>query len=216
MALTFPLSVSQFMSILPIEEMTFHAPAQAQISQTAGGEVMSAELGPQLWRGQITLGTMPWEEARNPDVLLDILGVPGRTFWAYDTRHPAPYLDPSGSVLGAATPMIHTLDGNGRDMRLQGLPAGYTLQRGDYLAFDYAGRRALHRVAAESVSAAGTGITSLFEVSPSIRPGALVGAAVTLIKASCKAMLIPGQTDKGIARSTVHEGMTFQFIQTLK
>ena len=216
MALNFPLTIPQFMAFLPIGEIVFHPPPQGQIAQTAGGEVMDAELGPMLWRGQIRLGKMTRAEARHPDVLLDILGVPGRTFWAYDTRHPAPFLDPTGSILGAATPTIHTLNGNNRDMRLQGLPAGYTLQRGDYLAFDYAGRRALHRVAAESVSAAGTGITPLFEVSPMIRPGALVGAAVTLVNASCKAKLVHGQTDKGIARSTIHEGMTFQFIQTLK
>lgn len=216
MALTFPLTIQQFMGLLPIGEIIFHPPPQAQINQTAGGEVMSAELGPMLWRGQIRLGKMSQAEARHPDVLLDILGVPGRTFWAYDTRHPAPFMDPTGTILGAATPSIHTLSNNARDIRLQGLPAGYVLQRGDYLSFDYAGRRALHRVAGTSVVAAGTGITPLFEVSPMIRPGALVGAAVTLVRASCKAMLIPGQTDKGIARSTVHEGMTFQFIQTLK
>jgi hypothetical protein len=173
MAMTFPLTIPQFMAYLPISEITFHPPPQAQIFQTAGGEVMSAELGPQLWRGEIRLGKMTRAEGRHPDVLLDILGVSGRTFWAYDTRHPAPYMDPTGSILGAATPSIHTLVANtNREMRLQGLPAGYTLQRGDYLAFDYAGRRALHRVADVSVAAAGTGITPVFEVSPAIRPGA--------------------------------------------
>lgn len=216
MAFTFPLSIAQFMDLLPISEISFNAPAQQQIAQTAGGEIMSAELGPQLWRGQITLGRMTSDEARHPDVLLDLLAKGGRTFLAYDTRHPAPQLDPTGAILGAAAPTIHTLSANSRDMRLTDLPAAYKLKRGDYLAFDYGGRRALHRVASTTVTADGAGTTPLFEVIPMIRPGALVGTGVTLVKAACRAKLIPGQIDHGRGKAWIAEGMSFQFIQTLK
>lgn len=216
MAYTFPLTIAQFMAYLPIAEIVFHPPAQQQIIRTAGGEVFASELGPMLWQGRITLGRMVGAEARDPDVLLDLLAPAGRSFWAYDTRYPGPQMDPTGAILGSATPSIHTLVSNNREMRLQGLPSGYVLKRGDYLSFDYGGRRALHRVASTSVTTAGTGITPNFEVSPMIRPGAVVGAAVTLVKASCKARLIPGQTDKGAMKSTITDGMSFQFIQTLK
>lgn len=216
MALSYPLTLAQFMDVMPIAEVSLQAPAQVQMSQTAGGEQLDFEIGPQLWRGRITLGRMSRAEARNPDVLLDLLSASGASFWAYDTRHPAPEMDPRGTVLGAATPSINLLSSNSRDMRLQGLPPGYILRRGDYLSFDYSDRRALHRVVTTSVTAVSTGITNTFEVMPPIRPGALVGAAVTLLKASCKAKLIPGQVDKGRGRSVVHDGMTFEFIQTLK
>lgn len=215
MAFTFPLSIADFMAYLPIGEIRFDAPPQLEMAQTAGGEVFTHELGPMLWRGQITLGKMQAAEARHPEVLLDLLGPSGRSFWAYDTRYPAPQFDPSGTLLGASTPTIHSLT-NAREMRITGLPVGYKLQRGDYFSFDYAGRRALHRVASVTVTANALGITPVFEVTPMIRPGALVGAAVTLIQASCKARLLPGQTDKGARRSTITEGMTFGFIQTLK
>lgn len=216
MALSFPLTIAQFMDYLPISEISMAAPAQVQIAQTAGGEVLPSEIGPQLWRGQITLGRMKRDEARHPDVLLDLLTTAGATFWAYDTRHPAPQMDPTGALLGASTPTIYSLAANGRELRLQGLPAGYQLKRGDYLSFDYGGRRALHRVVDITATTAADGITPQFEVVPKLRPGALVGAAVTLVQASCKAMLLPGQVDKGSARAVITEGMSFQFIQTLK
>jgi hypothetical protein len=216
MAFTFPLTIPQFMDWLPIAEISFSAPAQVQIAQTAGGEVLPSEIGAQLWRGKITLGRMTRNEARHPDVLLDLLTSGGATFLAYDTRHPAPRLDPTGAILGAASPSIYSLNSNNRELRLQGLPAGYTLTRGDYLSFDYAGRRALHRLVEFNATAAGDGVTERFEVSPKIRPGAKVGETVTLLKASCVAMLVPGQIDKGSARSVITEGMQFHFIQTLK
>jgi hypothetical protein len=216
MAFTFPLTISQFMDYLPVSEVSLSAPAQVQIAQTAGGEQLASEVGPQLWRGRITLGRMTSAEARHPDVLLDLLTTSDASFWLYDTRHPAPQMDPTGSILGASAPTIYSLDGNNRDMRLQGLPVGYVLKRGDFIAFDYGGRRALHRVVSTSIVTASTGITPTFEVLPKIRPGALVGAAVTLRQASCKAKLIPGQLDKGNARAVITDGMSFQFIQTLK
>lgn len=216
MALSFPLTIAQFMAYLPISEVSLSAPAQVQLAQTAGGEQLYSELGPQLWRGRITLGRMSRSEARHPDVLLDLLTASDASFWAYDTRDPAPQYDPTGSILGASVPTIYALSGNNRDMRLEGLPSGYKLKRGDYLSFDYAGRRALHRVVSTSITTASTGITPIFEVMPKIRPGALVGAPVTLVQASCKAKLLPGQVDKGSARAVITEGMSFHFIQTLK
>lgn len=216
MAFSYPLTIAQFMDYLPIAEVSLAAPGQVEIAQTSGGEVLDWEIGPQLWRGHFTLGRMTREEARHPDVLLDLLSTAGASFWAYDTRHAAPQMDPSGTILGAATPTIHTLSADARDLRLQGLPSGYNLRRGDYLSFDYAGRRALHRVASVSVAAASTGITPVFQVVPHIRPGAVVGAEVTLVRATCKAKLLPGQVDKGRARSAITEGMQFHFIQTLK
>lgn len=213
---SFPLSLATFMDQLLIAEVAFYPPVQVEIAQTAGGEVLTHELGPQLWRGRITLDAMQDIEARDPEVLLDLLTPSGRFFWAYDSRRPCPLNDPTGSILGAATPTIDSLP-NWRELTLAGLPAAYQLRRGDYLAFDYGSpsRRALHRVATSTVTANGAGVTPVFEVIPPIRSGALVGAAVTLVKAACKARLLPGQVDHGSTRSAVTEGMSFQFIQTL-
>lgn len=217
MALAFPLSIAAFWDLLPIEEISFDAPEQLEMSQTAGGEFLTADLAPMLWTGSVRLGDMGRIEVAVPEVLLDTLRPAGRSFYAYDKRRPGPLNDLSGAILGAATPTIHTLNVNNRDIRLQGLPAGYSLAAGDYLAFDYGSqpRRALHRVVSTVAITAGTGITPLFEVSPMIRPGALVGAAVTLMRASCKARLVPGSVNKGNTSKTVTSGMSFKFTQTL-
>ncbi|MGV8949696.1 MAG: hypothetical protein ACOH2M_01240 [Cypionkella sp.] len=219
MALTFPLSTANFMDLLKVHQMRMDTPEQVEVNQTGGGEILRADLAPMLWRGEVRLGAQTRKEAADPDVLLDLLRPAGRSFYAYDTRRPAPLLDPKGLLLGANIPTIYALVAGGRELRLQSLPAGYVLSRGDYLSFDYGTapiRRALHRVVDATVTVAGTGITPVFEVTPPLRAGANTGAVVTLIKASCKAVLLPGTVDKGTSQRVVTRDMMFQFQQTLR
>lgn len=213
--LTFPLPLDTFFGGLLISEITLDAPAQVEVNQTAGGEQMAAEVGPQLWTGTVTLGKMTRAEAAMPDVLLDVLRRPQATFLAFDTRRPAPVADPLGTILGASVPLISALT-NG-ELRLSGLPAGYVLSRGDYLSWSYnGGRIALHRVVEVPVVASGTGVTNSFEVTPPIRAGSVVNTPVTLHRAACIAKLRPGTVQKGVSRRTITEGMSFEFIQTLR
>ena len=216
MALAFPLSNAAFMDLLGIAEITFDAPPQVEANGTGGGEIMTADLGPMLWTGSVSLGAMTALESATPELLLDVLGPPGRSFYAYDTRRPAPLADPTGAILGAAAPTINSLNANNRDVSLTGLPAGYVLTRGDYLAFTCSGVRALHRIVTNTVSANGAGTTGTFEVTPRLRAGASVGLAVTLVKASCKAVLVPGSVNKGRSRKTITREMAFRFSQTLR
>jgi hypothetical protein len=137
MAYSFPLSVTDFMRALPIAEISFDAPEQVEVNQTAGGEIITADLAPMLWQGEVRLGTMTHAEASHADVMLDLLRPAGRMFYAYDTRRPAPLADPSGLILGSTVPTIASLISGNRELTLAGLPAWYVLSRGDYLAFDY-------------------------------------------------------------------------------
>jgi hypothetical protein len=101
-------------------------------------------------------------------------------------------------------------------MSIAGLPAGYQLGRGDYLGYQRPdGALCLHKVVDAYVEASAAGTTPPFEVTPPIPPGALVGAAVTLVGPACKAMFIPDSVSKGLSQKTITEGATFQFIQTL-
>lgn len=219
MAFSFPLDLATFMDILPIEATSPATPEQVEVNQTGGGEVMQADLAPMLWQGDIKLGEMTQVEAALVTARLDILRPAGRSFYFYDTRRPGPLLDLTGAILGASTPTIHTLAANNRDMRLQGLPVGYRLSIGDYLAFDYGStviRRALHRIVSSPAVVPSGGISPTFEVSPMIRPGAAVGASVTLIKAACKALIVPNSINAGITAKTITTGMAFRFMQTLR
>ena len=123
------------------------------MSQTGGGELLRADLAPMLWAGEIRLGPMAKAESAVPELMLDLLRPAGRTFYCYDARRAYPLLDPTGSILGAATPTIYALPAGGREMQLQALPVGYNLSPGDYLAFDYTvasvTRRALHRIVSD-------------------------------------------------------------------
>lgn len=218
MAYSFPLSVTDFMRALPIAEISFDTPEQVEVNQTAGGEIITADLAPMLWQGEVRLGTMTHVEASHADVMLDLLRPAGRMFYAYDTRRPAPLADPAGLILGATVPTIASLISGNRELTLAGLPAWYVLSRGDYLAFDYGSpaRRALHKVVTEQVQAGSTGTTGAIEVTPMIRPGASIGASVTLVRASCLARLVPNTVSKGQSIRTITRDASFRFIQSLR
>jgi hypothetical protein len=214
MALTFPLSLAQFWQQLLIEAISFEMPEQVEMSQTGQGQQLRADLAPMIWSGEVRLGPMRADEAELPMAMLDVLR-PGRSFLAYDTRRPFPRQDPTGSILGATSPTIASLPSS-RELSLAGLPAGYVLSRGDYLAFDYLtpARRALHRIVAPVV-ANGAGTTPVFEVTPMIRTGALVAATVTLARPACKAVLVAGSVAPGNTSRTITRDMAFRFQQTL-
>ncbi len=215
--LTFPLALDTFFASLMVSEITFDAPPQMELSQTGGGEQLGAEIGPQLWTGTVRLGILTRMELSMPDVLLDLLRRPGASFLAFDTRRPAPLADPVGAILGATVPTIATLPSDPREISLTGLPAGYVLSRGDYLGWSYdSGRRALHRVVDVTVTASGAGLSPVFEITPPIRPGVTTGTGVTLVRAACKAKIKPGSVTKGSSRKTITEGLSFDFVQTLR
>lgn len=218
MALTFPLARETFFDLLPVQRSTFDCPEQVEIARTGGGEILPADFGPRLWSGEVMLGRLMRAEAAPIQALLSVLRGAGASFLAYDIATPAPQADPDGSGLSGVTPLILALPPDARELRLTGLPVGYVLTAGDYLGFSYGSapvRRALHRVVS-GVVADGTGQTVAFEVTPPLRPGAAVGAVVSLINPVCKARLIPGSVNPGTVARFHVEGISFQFIQTLR
>ena len=76
-------------------------------------------------------------------------------------------------------------------------------------------RFALHELVAP-VSADAAGLTGMVEVVPPIRPGAAVNSAVTLVAPACKAVVVSGSYQPGRQRGSLVEGVSFQFIQTLR
>lgn len=218
MAYSFPLPAAQFMDILPIELMTFDLPEVVEISRTAGGDVMAAELGTRLWRGEVRLGPMTVDEEAEVTAMIDVLRRAAGSFLCYDARRPWPRADFQGLALAGHAPTLASVAANAREVTLGGLPAGYQIQRGDMLGFSYASaptRYAVHR-AASPAAAQGNGITTLFEVSPSLRPGWAIGAAITLIRPTCKAIILPGSYDAGQRKRTTTTGVAFKFLQTLR
>ncbi len=218
MALVFPLSLSDFMSRLPVGEFTFDLGEALEINETLGGDQISADLGPRLWQGRIGLVQMSSEEWSALEPRLETLRQGGTGFLVTDIRRPAPAADPSGAGLGNATPTILELQGDNRQLRLTGLPAGYVLHAGDYIGFTYGTpeRHALHRIVDDSVIADINGQTALFEVVPNLRPGTATGRAVALRSPMCRAIIRPGSVSKGSTFKTVTSGVGFDWVQRVR
>jgi len=215
--LTFPLSLSQFFDLLPIQQAELDLPEALDVSQTTGGEVLTADLGTSLWSGRIELGVMTHDEVSAIRPLINILRRAGTSFLVSDPTRPWPRLDPNGTVLGAATPTILAIGGSGRELSLTGLPAAYPISRGDLMSFTYGSptRYALHEVVGAAV-ANGAGQTGLIEVNPPIRPGAAAGAAVQLVWPRCKARLVPGENSTGVTSHTITSEAQIAWTQTLR
>lgn len=218
MAYTYPLSLAQFFDILPISEIIFDIPDAVQMDETEGGELIIAELGTRLWQGEVRLGDMTANEAAEVGAMLDVLRGAGASFMAYDVARPGPRLDVTGAGLGASTPTMTQVTSDNREIRLSGLPSGYQLKRYDYVGFQYGSnptRFALHRLASNGTAVA-EGVTQLIQVTPPLSPGWIEGVAVSLVKASCKARLVPGSVQPGRRRATMTVGAGFKFVQTMR
>lgn len=217
MALSFPLSLATFWARLPVDSIELDLGEAMQLDETGGGEQLSADLGVRLWRGTVTMGRLRYTEAAEVEVLLDTLRQAGRFFLANDIRRPKPLLDPTGSILGAASVTVSAIPST-RELSLAGLPAGYVVSVGDYLSFTYDGakaRRGFHRVVTGG-TASGGGALGPIEVVPPLRPGLTTGTAVVLSNPVFKASLEAGSAARGASRRQITEGSTFGFVQTLR
>lgn len=220
MALSFPLAPEAFFASLPIQSALLSLTVASQVSgRTAGGAVLTSGLGSRLWTGRVTLVPMRWADAEAVRARLSILCEPGRSLLVHPFPLRAPRSDPDGAILGSATPAIHTLAGNNREMRISGLRAGYRLSAGDGIAFAYGSnptRYAYHRVVSDSVIASSAGLTPLFEVTPHIRPGASTGTAVRLVNPFFKAVIDPATVVDGADSGRFITGISFDVVQTLR
>jgi hypothetical protein len=217
MPLTYPLTHAQFLGALRVEEVTFRLSHPQEHTRLGDGTVISASLGAALWTGTIRLAQAAHPRHAQMEALIALMDQPGASFLCHDPRQIAPAQDPTGSILGSAAPTIHTVAATLRELRITGLPAGYVLTAGDMLAFQYGTnpiRHALHRIVVGGTASSG-GVTPLIEVVPNLRPGAVAGLAVALIRPACKARLLPDPT-YGAGRQALSRGASFDFIQTLR
>lgn len=217
-AQTWPIPVEGFFDLLGLDQSTFYLPGDNTSSVTAGGEVIVHRRGSRLWQGEAVLGRSEHEDIAGQSAIIEHLLEPGASFLIYDRRLRAPQ-DPAypAGINWAAQPVtIQSLIPGNRELSLQGLPPNFTLRRGQLIGFQYLTdpvRYAVHRIFNEAVTADGTGATAPFEVTPFIRPGAVVGAPVIVERPVCKAKLLSFKPGPGRSRRT--EGGSFTWQQTL-
>lgn len=216
MALTFPISSAEFFDLLTVASCDLDLGEAMQMSQTGAGEVISASLGTRLWTGTVKLAPAYHHDAAQQTALINMLRQPGRSFFVYDKALQYPAADPGAVILGSATPTIGSLPSS-REIGIAGLPPSYMLTAGDRLAFSYGSsptRYALHQVVVGGLSDGSGNVT--VEVTPSVRSGAAVGAAITLSRPSMKAIIVPGSTQLGASAGRITAGASFKIIQTLR
>jgi hypothetical protein len=193
-----------------VRDATFWPLWRQELSRTAGGSTQAKDFGTPLWRANFATAPIALMDVGPAEAALISLNGSTGSFLAHDIRRPYPQGYADGVFSDTGT--IGALDGgNLFMMSLADLPVGFQLTAGDYLGFSYGARpsRALHMVMAAPPAADALGDTASFEVFPAIRPGALVGAAVTLKKPTCEMILEPGQappTTQGMVASAVSFG----------
>lgn len=193
MAVSFPAPVTYIADLLRVPRRSFTLMTQQEVSGLGSGQILVADLGPALWVAEIETKPMRRPEASLLQSRLDTLEGSLHAFYLYDPWKCAPAADPGGTTLGESTVKIYSREANNKELALYGLPAGYVLTAGDYLAFDYGSpsRRALHRIV-NTVTADGDGITPTLEVRPHLRSGVANDLVVTLVKAAAKMVMEPG------------------------
>ena len=210
MALTYPLSLASFHDMLAFASVRFELMRQDEVSGLASGEILAAELSPPLWTAQVSLDPMPIAEAASVLALIEALDGPIQTFFLANAAHDHPFADPDGSALGLSEPEILSVGSGGGAMALAGLPEGYALTPGDFLAFDHGSspaRRAFHRIV-EAAIADGSGETAQFTVRPHL-PAAAAEIAVTLIRPAAKMAMVPGSINHGQTAGVMTRGIGF-------
>lgn len=220
MALSYPLSLANFFDILDVSTERFSLGESRQFNVSGGGQILDSNLGARLWTGEVSLVPDKHQEVTNVEARIEILLNPGTSFLAYDKRCTWPKADPTGVLLGAATPTLGAVNANNVDVTIAGLPVGYVFTRGDMFSFSYLSsptRRALHRVVQLPTAVADAAGNLTMEVTPPIRAGYTLGAAIALNKPLMKAKIIPGSYKPSTGSpGKLSGGVNFQFTQTLK
>lgn len=217
MAQSFPMPINQFFGTIPIRTVSQDLGEAMEFNQTAGGEIVTADMGPRLWKTTFTLNPDYHVPLSRIKAKLNLLRQANRSLLVTSSPIEYPSFDPDGSILGASVVTIKTIAGNNRDLTLTGLPVDYELRAGDMLSFTYGSspvRYAMHQVVSDGVANAVGDIT--IEVTDFIRPGALPGMVVTLIKPYYKAIVVPNSTEAGEASNIISNGLSFSVIQTLR
>lgn len=218
MARTYPLTVAQFFAGIPITSFTFSLGEALESGETGGGEILTASVGNRLWKIDVDVAPLYYNQMEQIKADFDTLRYPGRSLIVPAMPLQYPQYDPTGAVLGSSAVTLNAVAGNNRELKLAGLPAGYVITRGDMLSFQYGSnpvRYALHQIVVGGV-ANGSGITDYLEVSSFIRTGWVLNQSVKLAKPEVKAVYVPKSFNPGKSKGMFTDGVSFSLTQTFR
>lgn len=214
-AITFPIAQASFGDLLPVQNVDWEANWLQELSQAGNGEFLVHDLAPRLWVGQVTLRPLLNTVARGWKARLDALDGGLHTFYLANPLGWYPALDPGGTILASAAPVIGTIEANRKELSITGLPSGYVISSGDFFAVSYGTtRRGLFQFVGEG-TANGFGTLAAIEVRPHIQAGITDGLAIMLKKPAAKVKIIPGSLSMQM-HSANRSRISFSVRQTLQ
>lgn len=214
MALTMPLSQENLADLMMVETVTWTLGEDQELSGTGDGETLAADLGPRLWSAECSTIAADIETIEALRGRFNALDGAIQSFYLHDPRRPYPATDPTGALLAGATVTIQSIEANRKELTLTGLPSGFELPQGTMLSVaGPTSRTALLQLAAP-VIANGGGVAGPVELRPHLRPWALAGQALTLLKPVAKVKLVPRSLSVVQVTSVTHR-LRFSARQTL-
>src|SRR5690349_8319459 len=97
MSLTFPLSLAEFADLIGVSQVKWGLSDNRELSGLGSGQILEADLAPQLWQGDVTLSEKYHADARKIEAKLNAVIRSMGSFYLYDPRHMYPAADPNGS-----------------------------------------------------------------------------------------------------------------------
>lgn len=192
MVLSFPIAQATLGDTLPIASVVWSPLYSQEFTGLGSGEILTNDLGPMLWQGDVVLRPLLHTDARAKMALLNALDGSSEAFYLANPLGWWPKADPGGTLFGPWTATLKTVNADRKRVSFQGLDPGAVLSAGDFFAGDYStSRRALIQLVG-AVTADGSGETAEVEVRPHLRAGIAAAMAVTFAKPAAKVKIVPG------------------------
>ncbi|TWI38226.1 hypothetical protein [Paracoccus sulfuroxidans] len=205
-----------FFDKLKIADFSMYPDASLITSQTGGGDILTAENGPRLWKGRITLAPMSHANARIQSNLVNTMMNAGAKFEVIDKKNQYPLEDPKGTLTQGYVPKVSGST-SGSTFVLTAARPGYVLNPGDRFAYRINGKRYYNEVTNRQIATINGGFVALPVMCPIRGPGTpLNNATVIFQRPSIVAQIIPGSVSQFVFNPSHAEGMSFDFIQVIK
>ena len=213
MALPTTLPADRFADLFHVQDWQFVQGFQQQRSATGGGETRYADRGPSLWRAEATTGPMENAEAEGIMALINSRAGGLKTVLLYNKRLPYPASDPTGSILGSATPKINVITDR-LHVSFSGFPAGYVIPLGTYfgIVFDTS-RYYLGQFVEARTANPVTGAVAATEIWPPL-PASIAGTPDVIMKKPCAKFRIEPGSAYPAKEGGLHSTIRFSAEQT--
>lgn len=215
--------LDNFFDRLRIASYDFHLGENLTSSQTGAGEILTAETGPRLWRGSVSLASMSHDDARAQAALVNRVMNAAESFQILDKRRQYPlrysrsawFNDANGTWWSPALESIA-----GRTFSFVSRKPGLIISPGDLVSYEtqegFGTNRRLLAEVAEEVVTPDDGETFTIRMTAAHRGSASSLVSASFVRPFCLAKIVPGSVSP-FRRNLDHaSGLSFDFVQSVK